>query len=90
MTNEKGVSVVICTYNGAKRLKSTLEHIAAQKTEFLAWEVILIDNNSKDDSASIAQAIWRVANVPVSLRVIKEEQAGLSYAKARGLKEAQY
>jgi len=90
MTNEKGVSVVICTYNGAKRLKPTLEHIAAQKTEILAWEVILIDNNSKDDSALIAKAIWQNANNTTPLRIIKEEQAGLSYAKARGLKEAQY
>lgn len=90
MTRERGVSVVICTYNGAERLKPTLEHIAAQKTEILAWEVILIDNNSKDDSASVAETVWKQADVIAPLRIVKEEQAGLSYAKARGLKEAQY
>ncbi|MEM8525607.1 MAG: glycosyltransferase [Bacteroidota bacterium] len=90
MSRTKGVSVVICTYNGAQRLKPTLEHIAAQKTENLAWETILIDNNSKDESAAVARTIWDAADVSVPLRIVKEEQAGLSYAKARGLKEAQY
>lgn len=90
MIRAKGISVVICTYNGAKRLKPTLEHIAAQKTEILAWEVILIDNNSKDDSALTAENIWKNTNVSAPLRIVREEQAGLSYAKARGLKEAQY
>ncbi|MEM9887482.1 MAG: glycosyltransferase [Bacteroidota bacterium] len=90
MANKKGVSVIICTYNGAKRLPSTLAHIAAQEvSDSIDWEVILIDNNSKDGSGLVARELWEKAalNVPFSLFV--EPNAGLSHAKARGLKEAQ-
>jgi glycosyltransferase involved in cell wall biosynthesis len=43
----KGVSIIICTYNGKDRLGSTLDFI--QKIQFdLPWELVLVDNASKD------------------------------------------
>lgn len=88
--NNRGVSVVICTYNGAKRIKPTLEHIAQQAVSpEIAWEVIIVNNNSKDETAQIAQQLWNATASPVPFRIVKEEQAGLRYAKARGLAEAQ-
>jgi len=91
MTNEKGVSIVICTYNGSGRLQPTLEHIAVQKVaKNISWEVILIDNNSKDGSGEIAKNIWLELENDTSFRVVKEEKAGLSHAKARGLKESKF
>jgi glycosyltransferase involved in cell wall biosynthesis len=87
----KGVSVVICSYNGAERIEPTLQHLARQATNpNLSWEVILIDNNSKDDTGRKALAIWEQLASMTPFRVVWEGEAGLSFAKARGLKEAKY
>ncbi|MEM9849640.1 MAG: glycosyltransferase [Bacteroidota bacterium] len=89
MANKKGVSVVICTYNGANRLSPTLTHIAQQKVDkSIDWEVLLIDNNSSDGSGEIATKIWQRTACEVPFSVVVETKAGLSHAKARGLKES--
>ena len=49
-----GVSLVICTHNGAARLPQTLAHLAAQKnTDGLTWEVIVVDNGADAWSSSL-------------------------------------
>jgi glycosyltransferase involved in cell wall biosynthesis len=85
-----GVSVVICTYNGAARLPQTLAHLALQRnTDNIAWEVLVIDNASTDDSAETARRCWPVdASAP--LRVVDEPRIGLSSARTRGFAEARY
>jgi len=83
-----GVSVVICTYNGAKRLPQTLAHLRAQQVpEDLDWEVIVVDNASVDTTADVARACWR-DEVCVPLRVVHEPRPGLNNARMRGLSEA--
>lgn len=91
MNSKRGVSIVVCTYNGAKRLAPTLQHIAQQVVDnAVDWEVILINNNSKDDTVAVAQAIWDATACRTTFSIVDEPQPGLSYAKARGLSEAQY
>lgn len=86
----KGVSVVICCYNGAERLPETLAHLAAQKTSpETLWEVIVIDNASTDATAEIAKSVWPL-NAPTPLRVIHEPRPGTSFARTRGLSESSY
>lgn len=84
------ISVIICCYNSASRLPQTLRQLQAQDApEELAWEVIVIDNASTDDTASVAERTW--AERPVApLQVVPEPQAGLSYARARGAAEARH
>ncbi|MGF2076073.1 glycosyltransferase, partial [Enterococcus casseliflavus] len=54
-----GVSVVVCSHNGADRLPGTLAHLASQRvTRDLLWEVIVIDNASTDDTAGVARRHW--------------------------------
>jgi len=54
--NDHGISVLVCTYNGAKRLEKTLAHLAAQVTNStVEWEIILVDNNSTDNTSVIAK-----------------------------------
>ena len=65
-----GVSVVICTHNGAKLLPETLAHLRKQQvSKGVRWEVLIIDNASTDDSASVARQCWG-DNGPTTLRVI--------------------
>ncbi|EJX09510.1 protein containing Glycosyl transferase, family 2 domain protein, partial [gut metagenome] len=48
------VSVVLCTYNGAKFLREQLDTILAQDYPLL--EVLVQDDGSTDDTASIVAA----------------------------------
>ncbi|MGF7216168.1 glycosyltransferase involved in cell wall biosynthesis [Spirosoma lacussanchae] len=86
-----GVSIIVCTYNGASRLAPTLLHIAKQKTpDTLKWEVILIDNKSTDNSASIAKELWNSYDCDVDFRIVHQPIQGLSFARDMGFQEARY
>ncbi len=85
-----GISVAICTHNGAARLPATLQHLAAQQTPpHLEWEVLLIDNASTDDSAAVGLRCWP-GDAPAPLRLVREPRLGLSYARERAFEEARY
>lgn len=85
-----GVSVVIVTYNGKDRIKQTLEHLAMQQGVYFNWEVILVDNNSTDNTGVIAEEIWEANGSPCPLRVLIEKQAGTMYARYNGIVNANY
>jgi glycosyltransferase involved in cell wall biosynthesis len=86
-----GVSIVVCTYNGAARLPETIRHIAAQKVpKHIQWEFIIINNASTDNTHEIARHLWEEGNSPAPLRIVAEPQPGLSYARSKGFEEAQY
>ena len=83
-----GLSVIICTHNGAARLPATLAHLKAQKAPRTTWEVVVIDNASTDATAEVARSCWQ--NGPAPLRVVQEPCLGVRYARERGLAEAKY
>ncbi|HRH51324.1 MAG TPA: glycosyltransferase [Panacibacter sp.] len=88
---QAGVSVIICCYNSASRIGVTLKHIALQKVpEQISWEVILVDNNSSDDTRTKALQEWEQHPVTVSFKIVPEEKAGLIYARQKGISEAKY
>lgn len=87
---KKGASVIICCYNSAKRLPITLEHLANQKASDISWEVILVDNASTDDTILVAQKIWDNHKNSIPFKIISEQRQGLSYARERGIDNAQY
>jgi glycosyltransferase involved in cell wall biosynthesis len=74
------VSVVIPCYNGARFLRETLASVWNQTHP--AFEVIVVDDGSKDDSATIAESF----GPPV--RVIRQSNQGESVARNRGIDEA--
>ena len=85
-----GVTVAICTYNGAERLPATLNHLWGQvAAPEVPWEVIVIDNASTDNSAGVTRAHWS-SEAPVPLRIVREERLGLSYARERAFAEAEF
>lgn len=85
------VSIIVCCYNSAKRLEPTLSaiHQLALPSQVKA-ELILVDNNSTDDTVAFAHRFWGQAPVPFPLRIISEPQQGLSCARLRGIAEASY
>jgi len=50
-----------------------------QSVIFRDWEVILVDNNSSDDTVAVTSAAFR--DFPCSARVVRESRQGLSFAR---------
>ena len=78
-------SVIICTCNNGGRLATTLETMSrCVVPRGLRWEVVLVNNNSRDDTPTIAR---RFADV-LPLVYVEEPRQGLSRAKNAGLSTA--
>lgn len=89
---KNGMTIIICTHNGAARLSQTIAHIAQQVVSpSIHWEVILADNGSSDDTVNIAQTTWNT-NPPehVPFRIINEPQPGKLYALQNAILNADY
>jgi cellulose synthase/poly-beta-1,6-N-acetylglucosamine synthase-like glycosyltransferase len=82
-------TVAICTYNGAKRIPDVLDCLCLQAgTESLNWEVIVVDNNSTDETAAVVaqyQARWPLA---IPLRYVFEQRQGAGYARHKAMRVA--
>ena len=66
------VSVIVPAYNAEQRIAMLLEALLAQSYSIECYEIIIVDNNSKDYTAKLA------GRYPVKL--IKEERIQSSYA----------
>jgi glycosyltransferase involved in cell wall biosynthesis len=81
------VTVLIATYNRAALLAETLDSVARLRTPAgWRWEVIVVDNNSADDTRSVVERY--VATFPVRLRYLFESQQGRSSALNTGIAAA--
>jgi glycosyltransferase involved in cell wall biosynthesis len=79
-------SVVIATYNRGAELRKTLD--SARKLKVAdPWEVIIVDNNSSDDTKDIV--LTASTTFPVPLRYLHEPQQGRSAALNTGIKASQ-
>lgn len=90
---KKGITIIVCTYNGAVRLTSTLKHLAAQQVRAdLEWELILVDNASTDNSAEIARRLWDQYNLQQnnSFTIAHESRPGKIFAFQKGISMAKY
>ena len=79
------ISVIVCTYNRAQTLRRMLESFFSQQDlNSLDHEVIVVDNNSIDNTAQVAREF---SNKPCFCYILEERQ-GLSFARNRGIAEA--
>lgn len=80
--NKIEVSIVIPAFNEEKYLSLTLESIS--KLNNKDFEVIVVDNNSEDKTAQIAESF----KTKINLRVVLEKKKGRGAARFRGFSEA--
>lgn len=81
------LSVMIATYNRAALVRDAIEALRAQVTpEGLTWEVVVVDNNSADDTHGAVEALARGAAAPI--RYLFEGRQGKSHALNAGLRAA--
>jgi len=83
-TEAAGLTIVICTYNNARCLAVTLEHLAKQSGGGEHVPVIVVDNNSSDDTSAV---VGRFASRLPNLTCCSEPRQGLAYARQRGIAE---
>src|SRR5262249_13188433 len=79
-------TVLIATYNRAAFLDATLRSIARLRVPGRTWEVVVVDNNSRDDTKAVVARHAR--DYPVPLRCILETQQGRSSALNAGIAAA--
>lgn len=81
------ISLIICTYNRCESLKVTLNSLAQLSVPpDLAWELIVVDNNSEDDTRSLVEDFAQRSGLDV--HYVRETQQGQSYARNKGIRTA--
>lgn len=83
MSNPPLVSVVMSVYNGDRYLAASLDSVLSQ--EDVEFEVVVVDDGSTDRSPAILAEYGRRDS---RVRVIRQENAGLTKALARGCSKA--
>lgn len=84
-------SIVIPTYDGARRALMVLRSLAQGSALSRGVEVIVVDNASTEDVEPILSAdrAWRdLPDKGMKVRVVREPVAGLTPARLRGIREA--
>ncbi|MGD1905509.1 MAG: hormogonium polysaccharide biosynthesis glycosyltransferase HpsE [Leptolyngbyaceae cyanobacterium] len=84
------LTIAICTYNGANRIPEVLDCLCRQENiQHLNWQVMVVDNNSSDQTAAVVkhyQAQWPFA---MPLRYVFERRQGAGYARHRAMQVAE-
>lgn len=81
-------SVIVCTYNRAGNLPRCLGALARQQgVEKIDWEVLVVDNNSTDDTRGEVERLSR--ELPIRIRYAHESEQGLNYARNTGIRDSE-
>ncbi len=75
------VSVVVPCYNAESFISETIQSVLAQT--YSSWELIIVDDGSRDDSAKIIQSFQ-----DERIRYFYQENAGVSCARNTGIAQA--
>ena len=75
------LSVIICTHNRFELVKECVQSLLNQTVEKTAYEVVVVDNASTDETPKIKD-VFR------DIKYLREENVGLSYARNCGYRHA--
>jgi glycosyltransferase involved in cell wall biosynthesis len=79
------VSVIICTYNRDKHIHRALESLIHQTASKEDYEIVVIDNNSTDQTAQIIKDFNKKYAQEYNIITAVENKQGLSYARNTGI-----
>ncbi len=77
------ISVIVPIYNAEKYLPETIESVLSQT--YADFELILVDDGSKDNSLEIAQ---KYSTKDGRIRAFSQKNSGVTKARAKGVSEA--
>jgi len=86
MSSDVRFSIVIPTYNRSGLLREVIEALIHQEDPGCAYEIIPVDNVSKDDTCQVVEELGQ--NSPVPIRYLYEPNPGSHYARNTGFKAA--
>ncbi|MFQ4144066.1 hormogonium polysaccharide biosynthesis glycosyltransferase HpsE [Chlorogloeopsis sp. ULAP02] len=82
-------TVAIPTFNGANRLPAVLDKLLEQTNlEEINWEIIIIDNNSSDNTVELIKNYQTNFINICPLKYYHEKQQGIAFARMRAVSEA--
>lgn len=84
--HDLAASVIICTYNRSDLLAASIRAVQRQDFPPDRYEIIVVDNNSTDDTKAVVRDCAAVSSVII--RYIFENRQGLSYARNVGIAKA--
>lgn len=88
---KKGVSIIICCYNSSELLEQSLLHICNMKVPSdIDWEVVVVDNNSVDNTSEAAGKYLKEYKCPVPYKILYQPVPGLSSARKMGFDKSEY
>jgi len=91
MSIHKGISIIICCHNSANLLPETIKHICNLKINVqIKTELLIIDNNSTDDTSEVSEKLLKKYNCPIPYRILHQPELGLSFARKMGLQNSIY
>ncbi|MCP4937422.1 MAG: glycosyltransferase family 2 protein [bacterium] len=82
------ISAVICTSNRSAVLPSAIDSLLRQEISNVAYEILVVDNASTDETANVVQQ-YLEHNRAVSIRYLFEPLTGLSRARNLAVAESQ-
>ena len=81
------ITVILCTYNRCGQLAKALESaVNLRLPESIKWEILVVDNNSRDQTREVADHFLRLW--PDRIRYLFEPHQGKSHALNAGIREA--
>lgn len=83
----KRFSVIVCTYNRDSYLIQTLRSLVNQSFDKDDYEILVIDNNSTDNTSTISKDFIEV-HPEMAIHYFLEKEQGISYARNRGILES--
>ncbi|MFP4501127.1 MAG: glycosyltransferase family 2 protein [Candidatus Hydrogenedentota bacterium] len=88
MTSGNMITVVVCTYTRANYLRRALESLVRQETPDFTYEVVVVDDESTDDTPAVVAEADAHAPIPVRY-VLQPGREGLAHVRNRGVAEMQ-
>jgi glucosyl-dolichyl phosphate glucuronosyltransferase len=83
MDSQPDVSIVIPTYNRSKLLRNAIRSVLRQDNRAITFEIIVVDNNSRDDTGAVVRSL--MGEAVGKLQYVVEPKQGNSHARNTGV-----
>ena len=79
------MTVAVCCYNAAEYLETLIRQLEALHCP-IPFEILIVDNNSTDNTAEVVENLSKSSRIPV--RYVIEKQQGIPFARNRAIDES--
>jgi glycosyltransferase involved in cell wall biosynthesis/GT2 family glycosyltransferase len=78
------LSVVLPVFNEAANLPAVLDSLHGQELDHDLYDIVLVDNNSTDDTVAVARA-FAAAHPELTIHLLEEPEQGVACARKTGM-----